>query len=94
MENIFDALCSSLSSPLVKLAFLDGEGVELCVIMMKEKKLSRTRAIKTLDHALGGRAGIPLCEKFVELLGLKTLFSAFMGNKVRRSLLSCLWMLY
>lgn len=84
MENVFDSLCSALSEPEVKAAFLEGEGVELCVIMMKEKKLARTRAIKTLDHALGGRDGIPLCEKFVELLGLKTLFSAFMGVRVRR----------
>jgi hypothetical protein len=82
MENVFDALCSALSDAAVKLAFLDGEGTELMCLMLKEKKLSRTRAIKTLDHALQGTAGIPLCEKFVEMLGLKTLFSAFMG-KVR-----------
>lgn len=82
MENIFDTLCSALSEPKVKTAFLEGEGTELMCLMLKEKKLSRTRAIKTLDFATQGQAGIPLCEKFVEMLGLKTLFSAFMG-KVR-----------
>ncbi|BGP37572.1 hypothetical protein JCM10449v2_001489 [Rhodotorula kratochvilovae] len=93
MENVFDALCSALSSPTpapaspdapaihaVKSAFLDGEGVELLVLMLKAKNLSRTRAIKALDHALQGREGAPLCERFVEALGLKTLFAVFMGK--------------
>ncbi|BGP18787.1 hypothetical protein JCM10213_003442 [Rhodosporidiobolus nylandii] len=95
MENVFDALCSCLSSPVppstnlstvapvphpVKAAFLDGEGVELLVLMLKAKNLSRARAIKALDHALQGRAGEKLCERFVEALGLKTLFAVFMGK--------------
>ena len=80
MENAFDALCSALIVPSVKQAFLDGEGIELMCLMLKEKKLSRTRAIKTLDYAMQGRSGIQLCEKFVDALGLKTLFSAFMGK--------------
>lgn len=80
MENVFDVLCTSLHTPAVKSAFLEGEGIELMCLMLKEKKLARTRAIKTLDHALQGPTGILLCEKFVEMLGLKTLFSAFMGK--------------
>lgn len=35
MENLFDGLCSLLLEPATKLAFLDGEGVELMVILMK-----------------------------------------------------------
>lgn len=46
MENAFDALCSTLAEPEMKEAFLESEGVELMVICMKEKKLSRARAIK------------------------------------------------
>ncbi|GJN88169.1 hypothetical protein Rhopal_001134-T1 [Rhodotorula paludigena] len=93
MENVFDALCSALSSPSpaptvpdapivhpVKTAFLDSEGIELLVLMLKAKNLSRSRAIKALDHALQGREGAQLCERFVEALGLKTLFSVFMGR--------------
>ncbi|KAK4046878.1 hypothetical protein OIV83_005774 [Microbotryomycetes sp. JL201] len=80
MENLFDALCSSLTEPNVKMAFLEGEGIELMCLMLKDKKLSKTRAIKTLDYALQSRSGIPLCEQFVEALGLKTLFAAFMGK--------------
>jgi beta-catenin-like protein 1 len=44
----------------------------------------RTRAVKTLDHAMSGHAGSEASRVFVEALGLKYLFNAFMG-KVRRS---------
>ena len=81
MENIFDALCSALSEPENTKTFLEEEGTELMVIMMKDKMLARQRALKVLDHALAGDAGTEACERFVEVLGLKSLFSAFM-NKV------------
>ncbi|KAE8215710.1 hypothetical protein CF327_g1064 [Tilletia walkeri] len=80
MENLFDALCSSLSVDANKQRFLDGEGVELMVIIMREKRIARLRAIKTLDFALSGPGGSKCCETFVEALGLKPLFSAFMGK--------------
>ncbi|KAM0746568.1 DUF1716-domain-containing protein [Meredithblackwellia eburnea MCA 4105] len=85
MENIFDSLCSALTEQKVKEAFLDCEGTELMCLMLKEKKMSRTRAIKTLDFAMQGKAGMPVCDKFVEMLGLKTLFSAFMGKGASKS---------
>lgn len=54
MENAFDALCSTLAEPEMKEAFMESEGVELMVICMKEKKLSRARAIKvSLDRTKG-----------------------------------------
>ncbi|KAE8227347.1 hypothetical protein CF319_g166 [Tilletia indica] len=80
MENLFDALCSSLSVDANKQRFLEGEGVELMVIIMREKRIARLRAIKTLDFALSGPGGSKCCETFVEALGLKPLFSAFMGK--------------
>lgn len=46
----------------------------------REKLQSRSRSIKTLDHAMSGVAGSAICEAFIEALGLKTLFSAFMGQ--------------
>jgi beta-catenin-like protein 1 len=46
------------------------------VIMIKEKKFVRRRALKVLDYALNGN--VTNCERFVEILGLKTLFSVFM----------------
>ncbi|KAF8528671.1 DUF1716-domain-containing protein [Gautieria morchelliformis] len=81
MENVFDTLCSALVEPETKQLFLQEEGVDLMVIIMKEKKQPRSRAIKVLDHALSGPTGTPVCEMFVEALGLKTLFSSFMGKK-------------
>ncbi|KZT62220.1 DUF1716-domain-containing protein [Calocera cornea HHB12733] len=80
MENVFDALCSALAETEIKQLFVDAEGVELMVIMMKEKKVTHSRSIKVLDHALSGPAGTAGCEMFVDALGLKTLFSAFMGK--------------
>ncbi|KAH9467421.1 hypothetical protein MJO29_005869 [Puccinia striiformis f. sp. tritici] len=81
MENIFDSLCSVLLVPDHKVKFLEGEGVELMIILMKRKNLAKYRALKVLDHALSGDEGSANCEKFVDCLGLKTLFSFFMGKK-------------
>ena len=38
MEDIFNCLCSALAEPEVKQLFLEAEGVELMVIMMKSAK--------------------------------------------------------
>jgi beta-catenin-like protein 1 len=47
--------------------------------------MAQTRSIKVLDHALATEAGAEACLRFVEALGLKTLFSAFMrGSDARR----------
>jgi hypothetical protein len=35
MENLFDALCSALSETSIKKLFLDAEGPDLMVLMMK-----------------------------------------------------------
>jgi hypothetical protein len=35
MENVFDALCSALGEPEIKKLFLDSEGVDLMVLMMR-----------------------------------------------------------
>ncbi|KAL4241967.1 Armadillo-like helical [Abortiporus biennis] len=84
MENVFDTLCSALGEPEIKKAFLDCEGVDLMVLMMKEKMQSRSRSIKVLDHAMSGPAGSAACETFVEASGLKYLFSAFMGKQSKK----------
>lgn len=84
MENIFDSICSALGEPENKGLFLKSEGIDLLVLMMKEKMQSRSRAIKTLDHAMSGQAGTESCEVFVEALGLKHLFSVFMGKAPKK----------
>jgi beta-catenin-like protein 1 len=49
-------------------------------LMSREKLLAKTRAIKVLSYAMQTEAGAANCEKFVEVLGLKTFFPAFMGK--------------
>ena len=102
MENVFDALCSALAEPENKKLFLDSEGVDLMVLMMKyalteispvtsltfnrrEKKLARSRAIKALDYAMSGPSGSTACETFVDALGLKSLFTTFMGKASKKN---------
>ncbi|GBE79478.1 Beta-catenin-like protein 1 homolog [Sparassis crispa] len=84
MENVFDSLCSALGEPEIKKQFLDCEGVDLMVLMMKDKMQSRSRSIKVLDYAMSGPSGTASCETFVEALGLKTLFSTFMGKPPKK----------
>lgn len=98
MENLFDALCSAVSERFIKKLFCDAEGPDLMILMIRwaptclqlyelltvdrEKLKSKSLCIKLLDHAMSGRDGASVCESFVEALGLKTIFRAFMG-KVR-----------
>lgn len=35
MENLFDTLCSALSEPAIKKLFLEAEGPDLMVLMIK-----------------------------------------------------------
>lgn len=77
-ENIFDGVTCIADEVEGKEKFLEAEGVELCLIMVKEGKMSRPRALRLLDHVLGGPAGGPCCERLVEAGGLKATFTAFM----------------
>jgi beta-catenin-like protein 1 len=40
--------------------------------------MSRNGALKVLNHALSGEAGKDNCAKFVDILGLRTIFPLFM----------------
>lgn len=78
VENIFDALTCVVDEPQGKAAFVEAEGIELVLIMLKEGSFSKLRALRLLDHAVGGTNGVPeVCEKLVEAGGLKTIFSLF-----------------
>ncbi|CAE6465415.1 unnamed protein product [Rhizoctonia solani] len=85
MENVFDALCSSLAEPEIRELFQEAEGVDLMVLIMKENLASKSRAIKVLDYALSGPLGAANCAIFIEAMGLKPLFSAFMGKNSKKS---------
>lgn len=84
MENVFDSLCSALAESEIKDLFLKSEGVDLMVLMMKDKMQVCSRAVKTLDHAMSDHAGTEACNVFVEAYGLKYLFNAFMGKPLKK----------
>ncbi|KAK0259814.1 hypothetical protein B0A54_08674 [Friedmanniomyces endolithicus] len=76
-ENLFDALACVVDEAEGKSKFVDAEGVELALIMLKEGSFSKLRALRLLDHACGGRSGQAVCEKLVEAAGLKTIFGMY-----------------
>jgi len=84
MENLFDCVCCLLLEAGNREKFLIGEGLQLMNLMLREKKKSRGGALKVLSHALSGKGGKTLCIKFVEILGLRTLFPLFMKTPSRR----------
>ncbi|XP_050349796.1 beta-catenin-like protein 1 [Nymphalis io] len=88
MENMFDGLCCALMEPLNRDRFLRGEGLQLMNLMLREKKMSRNGSLKVLDHALAGPDGRDNCNKFVDILGLRTVFPLFMKTPKRKRLLT------
>lgn len=78
MENLFDCLCSALMLTPNRERFLKGEGLQLMILMLKEKKMSRRSALKVLNHAMCNAEGTENCTKFIEVYGLRSLFPAFM----------------
>lgn len=82
LGNLFNALCSCLMTAKHRTVFCEAEGVELMLLVMKARKGARGGALKALDFATTGCP--PACEKIVDNLGLKSVFSTFMGKtKVR-----------
>ncbi|OIT02195.1 PREDICTED: beta-catenin-like protein 1 [Nicotiana attenuata] len=78
VENLFDALCCLLMPLENKERFVKSEGVELMIIIMNQKKMCYGSAIRALDFAMTNYP--PACERFVDVMGLKTAFPAFMGK--------------
>jgi beta-catenin-like protein 1 len=82
VENVFDSVTCVVDLKKGKDKFIEAEGIELCLIMVKEGKMSRSRALRLLDHALGGTSGGgSCCEKIIEAAGLKPLFTIFMKKQ-------------
>ncbi|XP_042040432.1 beta-catenin-like protein 1 [Salvia splendens] len=78
VENLFDSLCCVLMPLENKEKFVKAEGVELMIIIMNQKKLCYGSAIRALDFAMTNYP--PACERFIDVMGLKTAFPAFMGK--------------
>jgi beta-catenin-like protein 1 len=53
MENLFNCISSVTEEPSGKAKFLEAEGVELCLLFVRDGKTSKSRALKVLDHACG-----------------------------------------
>lgn len=85
VENLFDCVTCCVDDREGKEKFLVAEGVELCLIMLREGKMSRPRALRLLDHALGGPDGAACCDKLVEAAGLKLIFTLFMKKVLTSS---------
>ncbi|KAG5333378.1 CTBL1 protein, partial [Acromyrmex charruanus] len=83
MENLFNVLCSSLMATVNRDRFLRGEGLQLMNLMLREKKMSRNGSLKVLDHAMNGPDGRDNCSKFVDILGLRTIFPLFMKTPTK-----------
>lgn len=90
MENLFDCLCNALMVVQNRDRFLKGEGLQLMNLMLREKKTSRNGSLKVLDYAMSGPHGKDNCNKFVDILGLRTIFPLFMKtpSKNRKKVLS------
>ena len=78
MGNLFSSLCSSLMLKSNKKRFLDGEGLQLMILIIREKNMARISAIKVLDYAMSGPDGDDNCNKFVDILGLRSIFPLLM----------------
>ena len=77
VENLADALCALLQTKKGQETFFNLEGLELMLICVKSKLFVRVSALKILDFALTeNELG---CLKFIDALGLKTIFSTFVG---------------
>ncbi|KAG6095022.1 hypothetical protein E4U30_002809 [Claviceps sp. LM220 group G6] len=95
MQNIFEALTCLADNPAGKTKFLDAEGIELCLIMLKEGKMSKAPALRLLDHAAAAAAAAAtgdatasadICIKIVDAGGLKSIFTLFSKTKDHRLL--------
>ncbi|KAH7394463.1 Catenin-beta-like protein [Pyrenochaeta sp. MPI-SDFR-AT-0127] len=53
MENLFNCISSIVEEPSGKRKFLEAEGVELCLLLVRDGKTSKSRSLKVLDHACG-----------------------------------------
>ncbi|CAK7272313.1 hypothetical protein SEPCBS57363_005069 [Sporothrix epigloea] len=93
MADLFEALtylvsdasenpdAATLTPPVLskgKSKFIEAEGVELCLLMLKEGNKSRIPALKLIDHAASGMFAGNVCRALVDAGGLKPIFTLFM----------------
>lgn len=77
-RDLFDSLIRSLRSDSARHAFLENEGIELMLILVKDGSSAswvRQDAFRVLGEALKGSDGDSIAKRIVEAGGLKRLFS-------------------
>ncbi|QYS95569.1 DUF1716 domain-containing protein [Trichoderma simmonsii] len=77
VENLFESLTCLVDTPAGRVKFLEAEGIELCLILIKESKVAKHPSLRLLDHATGGTTSAEICQRIVEAGGLKTTFTMF-----------------
>lgn len=80
-SNLFDCLVALVNHPDGRNKFVGDEGIELCLLMLKEGKFSKTGAFRVLDHAAAGFESADVCKYIVEAGGLKPIFTSLMKSK-------------
>ena len=85
MENIFEGLTCIVDEPEGKAKFVEAEGVELCLIILKEGRTGKAPALRLLDHAVVGAAAALVCQRVVQSQGLKPIFTTFMKKSDSQS---------
>ncbi|SPO07159.1 related to nuclear associated protein [Cephalotrichum gorgonifer] len=81
MANLFEILTALVDRPEGKAKFVEAEGVELCLIMLKEGGASKPCALRLLNHAAAGaKGGEEVCRQLVSAGGLKPTFTMFMKS--------------
>ncbi|TGZ83497.1 DUF1716-domain-containing protein [Ascodesmis nigricans] len=91
VENLFDVLTLLVDEPEGQQALVDAEGIELLLIMLKDGKMAKMRALRLIDHALTPSASsssssssyasvIAVATRLVTAGGLKHLFTLFMRS--------------
>ena len=76
MANLFEVLTALVDRSEGKAKFVEAEGVELCLIMLREGSASKPCALRLLNHATAG--GAEVCGQLVGAGGLKPTFTMFM----------------
>eukprot|EP00698_Gefionella_okellyi_P011494 TRINITY_DN3034_c0_g3_i1.p1 TRINITY_DN3034_c0_g3~~TRINITY_DN3034_c0_g3_i1.p1 ORF type:complete len:686 (-),score=178.22 TRINITY_DN3034_c0_g3_i1:1069-3126(-) len=78
VSNVFNTIAAMLLLPENQAMFLRLEGLELMLILVKRANFTSPHAVKMLDYALNNsKEG---CDRFVDALGIKTLFAVYMGK--------------
>jgi beta-catenin-like protein 1 len=78
-SNAFGTLISIIDLPRGKSDFLQYEGVELCLLMLR-RSMTKLPAMRLLDHAAAGRDSAAICIRIVRRGGLRPIFTTLMKS--------------